>query len=78
MRANVSDKDDKEGLCGKKYPGLGITEDHMKIEENSMIQTMRALNVEVEKIGDIGRTADPLELLYYTADTFLKHAHILG
>lgn len=72
MRTNVSDKDDKEGLCGKKYPGLGITEDHVKIEENSMIQTTRALNVEVEKIGDIGRTADPLEHLYDTADTFLN------
>jgi hypothetical protein len=43
----------------------------VKIEENSMIQTTRALNVEVEKIGDIGRTVDPLELLYDTADTFL-------
>jgi hypothetical protein len=43
----------------------------VKIEENSMIQTTRALNVEVEKIGDIGRTADPLELLYDPANTFL-------
>jgi hypothetical protein len=48
----------------------------VKIEENSMIQTTRALNVEVEKIGDIGRTADPLELLYDTADTLLYSLYI--
>jgi hypothetical protein len=42
----------------------------VKIEEKSIIQTTRALNVEVEKIGDIGRTADPLELLYDSADIF--------
>jgi hypothetical protein len=42
----------------------------VKIEEKSIIQTTRALNVEVEKIGDIGRTAGPLELLYDSADIF--------
>jgi hypothetical protein len=31
-----------------------------------------ALNVEVEKIGDIGETAGPLEILYDPADIFLK------
>ncbi len=36
-----------------------------------MIQTTRALNVDVEKIGDIGKTEDPLELLYNPADIFL-------
>jgi hypothetical protein len=30
-----------------------------------------ALNVGVEKIGDIGETADPLEILYYPAGIFL-------
>jgi hypothetical protein len=34
----------------------------VKIEEILMIQTTRALNVEVEKSGDIGRIADPLEI----------------
>jgi hypothetical protein len=43
----------------------------VKIEENSMIQTTRAPNVEMEKIGDIGRTGDPLELLNDPANTFL-------
>ena len=61
-------------LWGKKNPGPGLTEDQVKIEENSMIQTTMALNVEVEKIGDIGRTADPLEILYDPADIFLKVA----
>jgi hypothetical protein len=56
---------------GKKEPSLRIIEDQVKIEEKSIIQTTRALNVEVEKIGDIGRTADPLELLYDPADIFL-------
>jgi hypothetical protein len=62
-------KDDSESLWGKKNPGLGIIEDQVKIEENSMIQTTRVLNVEAEKIEDIGRTADPLELLYDPANT---------
>jgi hypothetical protein len=43
----------------------------VKSEENSMIQTTMALNVEVEKIGDIGWTADLLEILYDSANTFL-------
>ena len=55
----------------KKVPRSGITEDQVKIEENSMIQTTRAPNVEMEKIGDIGRTGDPLELLNDPANTFL-------
>lgn len=69
-------KDDKEGLCGIKNPGMRITEDQAKIEEKSMIQTTMALNVEVEKIGDIGETADPLEILYYPADIVLEHAAV--
>jgi hypothetical protein len=36
-----------------------------------MIQTTRVLNVEVEKIGDIGKTADLLEILSGTEDKFL-------
>jgi hypothetical protein len=55
-------EDDKEDLWGKENPDLGITEDQAKIEEGSMTQNTRALNVEVEKIGDIGRTADPLKI----------------
>ena len=55
--------DDKEGSWGKKNPDMGITEDQVKIVDNSMIQTTRALNVEEEKIGDVGKTADPLEIL---------------
>ncbi len=47
-------KDEKEGLWGKKNSGGGITEDLVRIEENLMIQTTKALNGEVEKIGDIG------------------------
>jgi hypothetical protein len=61
----------KEGLWGKKNPGLGRTEGSMKIEENTMIQTTKALNGEVEKIGDIGETADLLEISYDPADIFL-------
>jgi hypothetical protein len=44
----------------------------VKIEENSKIQTTRALSVEVEKIGDIGETADLLEILFDPADIFLN------
>jgi hypothetical protein len=44
----------------------------MKIEENTMIQTTKALNGEVEKIGDIGETADLLEISYDPADIFLN------
>jgi hypothetical protein len=44
----------------------------VKIVENSMIPTTRALNVEEGKIGDIGKTAGPLEILYDPADIFLK------
>jgi hypothetical protein len=57
-------------LWGKKNPGLGITEDQVRIEENSIIQTTMALNVEVEKIGDIGETADILEI-YMILQIFL-------
>jgi hypothetical protein len=64
----------KERLWGKKKTGLGIIEDQVKIEENSNIQTTRALNVEVEKIGDIGETAELLEILYDPADIFLNSA----
>jgi hypothetical protein len=52
----------KEGLWGKKSPGPGIIEDQSKIEEISMIQTTKPLNGEVEKTGDIGETADLLEI----------------
>jgi hypothetical protein len=57
-------------LWGKKNPGLSITEDQVRIEENSIIQTTMALNVEVEKIGDIGETADILEI-YMILQIFL-------
>ena len=67
-------KDSKEGLWGKRNPDIVITEDQVKIEENSTIQTTRALIAEVEKIGDMGETADPLEVSYDSADIFLKHA----
>jgi hypothetical protein len=50
---------------------MGITEDQVKIVENSMIPTTRALNVEEGKIGDIGKTAGPLDILYDPADIFL-------
>jgi hypothetical protein len=50
---------------------MRITVDQAKIEEKLIIQTTMALNVEVEKIGDIGETADPLEIIYYPADIFL-------
>jgi hypothetical protein len=53
---------DKEGLWKKKDSGLVITEDQVKIEEYSMILTTKVLNVEVEKIEDIGGTADLLEI----------------
>jgi len=65
-------KDDNEGLWGKEKKGLGITDDQVKIEESSMIQTTRVLSVEVEKIGDIGRTADLLKTLFDPVDIFLK------
>jgi hypothetical protein len=55
---------DKEGLWKRKYPGPGITEDQVKIEEYSMILTTKVLNGEVEKTGDIGETADLLESIY--------------
>jgi hypothetical protein len=35
---------------------------------------MRGLNVEVEKIGDIGKTADLLEILSDSEDNFLLSA----
>jgi hypothetical protein len=44
----------------------------VKTEENSMIQTTRALTVEVEKTGDMGETADPLEISPEPADIILK------
>jgi hypothetical protein len=44
----------------------------VKTEENSMIQTTRALIVEVEKTGDMGETADPLKISCDPADIFLK------
>jgi hypothetical protein len=56
---------------GEKNPDMGITEDQVKIVENSMIPTTRALNVEEGKIGDIGKTAGPLDILYDPADIFL-------
>jgi len=62
----------KEGLWGKKSPGPGIIEDQSKIEEISMIQTTKPLNGEVEKTGDIGETADLLEISYIPADIFLN------
>jgi hypothetical protein len=37
----------------------------VKIEENPMIQTTRGLIGEVEKTGDIGETAGPLEFLWF-------------
>jgi hypothetical protein len=43
----------------------------MKIEENTMSQTTKALNGEVEKIGDTGETEDLLEISYDPADIFL-------
>jgi hypothetical protein len=43
----------------------------MEIEENTMSQTTKAQNGEVEKIGDIGETADLLEISYDLADIFL-------
>jgi hypothetical protein len=39
-----------------------------------MIQTSRVLNVEAEKIGDVGETADHLETFYGFTDIFLKDA----
>jgi hypothetical protein len=62
---------DQEGLWKKKYSGLGITEDQVKIEEHSMILTSKVPNVEVEKIGDIGETADLLDILYDPVDILL-------
>ncbi len=53
-------------LWGEKNAGLIRTEDRAKIEENSMIQTTRVPSVEsveVETIGDMGKTADRLEAL---------------
>jgi hypothetical protein len=47
---------------------MRIIEDQAKIGENSMIQITRVLNAEVEKIEDIGKTADLLEILYDHAD----------
>jgi len=46
---------------GRENTDLGRTEGQAKIEENSMAQTMLVQNVEVDKIGDIGETADHLE-----------------
>jgi hypothetical protein len=63
-------KEDKEGLWGKKNPGLGMAEEQVTIEENSMTQTTRALIAEVEKIGDIGGTADPLEIILIVGPSF--------
>lgn len=40
----------------------------MKIEENSMILTIKVLNAGVEKIGDIGETADLLDSFDVSTD----------
>jgi hypothetical protein len=42
---------------------MGIIEDQVKIDENSMIQTTQVLSAETEKIEDIGKTAELLEIL---------------
>jgi hypothetical protein len=47
---------------------MRIIEDQAKIDENSMIQTTRVLNAEVEKTEDIGKTADLIEILFYPTD----------
>jgi len=47
---------------------MRIIEDQAKSDENSTIQTTEVLNAEVEKIEDIGKTADLLEILYDPAD----------
>ena len=65
-------RDEREGTWGKKNPGLGRAAERVKTEENSMIQTTRAQIVEVEKTGDIGETADPLEISSEPADIILK------
>jgi hypothetical protein len=67
----------REGVWGKKNPGLGRTEDQMKIEENTMIRTMKALNGDVEKTGDFGETADLLDILQGPAD-ILPNAAIVA
>jgi hypothetical protein len=68
---------DREGTWEKKNPGLGIAAEHMKTEEKSMIQTTRALSVEVEKTGDMGETAGPLKISCDPADIFLKFLRLL-
>ena len=48
----------------------------MKIDGNSMIHTTRVLNVEEEKTGDIGKTADLLEILFDSADIFVDQGTV--
>ncbi len=50
-------------LWEQENAGIRIIEDQAKIDENSIIQITMVLNAEVEKIEDIGKTADLLNTL---------------